>query len=176
VAALEPDNFNSRINKDDIPMDTEKKNKKELDLNQAEFSTLMMYVKSVQSGYFLFKQFDEEFKTLKKQDINVPENISPIFLAKSFFTYIKQTHPYPHQLNDTFTTASTDDINVKIGVLERYLHAIDKIDPNFFDGSKHKQDCRNVIIQVLEDFYDELEDLEDEEEEGLFLIDDEGEE
>ncbi len=162
-----------------------------LKLNRVGFSVVMTQVKALQGTHGVFKQFIQEIKTFVKQteelqkeypdqkrDLMIPKELNVLNLARKFQSFISTSHPYPHHLLDIVKELGLEDkIYMKVNILERFLHATDKIDPNFFQNPEHKQEVKQVIMQTLEDLYDEIEDLEEEEElegmDGLLLKDEE---
>lgn len=171
-------------------MDKKERISKQLKMNRTGFSVLMTQVKALQGSHGLYAHFIDEFKTLKKQvkelaksmenDKNIsklPLELNSLSLARSFFKFISNPHPYPHHLNDlTSFMGASDNIYLKINILERFLHSVDRIDPNFYQNPLHKQEVKQVIIQSLEDLYDQVEEMEEEEElesQEDYLLDDE---
>ncbi len=158
----------------------------ELKLNRSGFSVLMSQVKAVQGAHTLYKHFRDEVKTFRQQikeiqkgneEISLPKYCDAVSLAQGFYELFCQPHPYPHHIKDIMENlqANTSPY-LQVSVLERFLHSMDKIDPNFYENPEHKQEVKQVIIQTLEDLYDEIEELEEEEEDyddEDYLIEDE---
>lgn len=157
-----------------------------LKLNRAGFAVLMMEVKALQGVMGVFTQFENELKTLKKQinainkeyetGIVFPEVLNPMELTRAFFELSKQAHPYPHHLDVILGDLEADtSVYLKSGVLERFLHSLDRVAPNFYQSHLHKMEVKEVIIQMLEDCYDEIEDLQEEAEleDNALILDEE---
>ena len=150
-----------------------------LEMNRAGFAVLMLEVKSLQGASGVFHQFQNEYKTIKQNikkmqesfedeiDLALPKELDFIALAKGFLSIIKQSHLYPHHLEEITQELGSKNVYIKMVILERYLHSLDRVAPNFYQGKRHKAEIKQVIIQVLEDCYDEIEELEEEaEDEG----------
>ena len=149
---------------------------KDLKLNHAGWSVLMLQIKSLQGAHGFYKHFHEEMRTLKRQlkelekaeriiddSISLPEQVDAMSLTRSYFKFISNIHPYPHHLTEIAEELGiVQSIYLKTNVFERFLHAVDKIDPNFYQNPLHRQEVKNVLMQTLEDLYDELEEREEE--------------
>ncbi|SCA62962.1 hypothetical protein SCG7109_AG_00090 [Chlamydiales bacterium SCGC AG-110-M15] len=170
-------------------MTENEKNKKEsqatrLEMNRSGFAVLMMEVKALQGVSGVYNQFENEYKTLGKQikaiandideEIPLSEKLNIVEFARGFFQLTKQVHPYPHHLEDILENMGANKhVYIKTAVLERFLHSLDRVAPSFFQSHLHKTEVKQVIIQTLEDCYDEIEDLEEEAElgENTLLLD-----
>lgn len=150
---------------------------KELQLNRAGMTVIMTQVKALQGSYSLFKQFEEELVTLKKQmreleksidpdsvgNMRLPKNLNMFTMARGYHSLIANAHPYPHHLTEIADQlGARDNIYLKINILERFLHAVDKVDPHFYQNPLHKQEVRKTIMTTLEDLYDKIEEMEEE--------------
>lgn len=163
---------------------------KDLQLNRSGWSTIMLQVRSLQGCHSFFKHFKDEFKTFKRQlrelekseravddSIAITEKLNADNLARGYFKLIRNIHPYPHHLGEIAEDLQVgNSLYLKINVFERFLHAVDKIDPNFYQNPLHKQEVKEVIMNTLEDLYDQLEEKEEEaevEEDYLYEYDEE---
>ncbi|MFT4554566.1 MAG: hypothetical protein ACI9S8_003220 [Chlamydiales bacterium] len=149
---------------------------KELQLNRAGMTVVMTQVKALQGSFSLFKQFEEEIVTMKKQlqeleksvdadnvDLKIPKRLNVFTMARGYHNLIANPHPYPHHLLEIADSlGAQDNIYLKINILERFLHAVDKVDPHFYQNPLHKQEVRKTIMSTLEDLYDKLEEIEEE--------------
>jgi hypothetical protein len=157
-------------------MSKEEQISKALHLNRAGMTVIMTQVKALQGSFSIFKQFEEELTTLKKQmqeleksidpelfDLTLPKELNMISMTRGYHALIENPHPYPHHLTEIADgLGARDNIYLKINILERFLHAVDKIDPHFYQNPLHKQEVRKTIMTTLEDLYDKLEEMEEE--------------
>lgn len=153
---------------------------KHLRLNRSGMQVLMTQIKCLQGSYHIFTVFDQEMKTLfqqqkmqQSQDLDFdPEILNMYNMARSYQKFISNPHPYPHQLKELAAElGAASNIYLEVQILERFLHAVDKINPNFYQNPLHKQEVAQVILQTLEDLYDEIEEIEEEDDDqGEYLL------
>ena len=157
-------------------MSKEEQISKELQLNRAGMTVIMTQVKALQGSFSIFKQFEEELVTLRKQmheleksveredvDLEIPSGLNFVTMTRGFHSLIANPHPYPHHLLEVADNlGARENIYLKINILERFLHTVDKIDPHCYQNPLHKQEVRKTIMTTLEDLYDKLEEEEDE--------------
>lgn len=168
-------------------MENPKQISKQLKLNRSGMHVVMSQVKALQGTFSIYMHFKDELKTLKKQlselsksikdakmDCSLPKKVTMFSLADSYHKYISNPHPYPHHLLEIANNLGfNENTYLQINLFERFLHAVDKIDPHFYQNPLHKQEVKQVLMQTLEDLYEKVEEMEEnaelEEDDDLLL-------
>ena len=90
-------------------------------------------------------------------------------LANFFFDLAEERYPSSEKIKqmtaslvDPMTRDSWENVNIKIAVLSAMRNMVKAVSPNqLYRSLQHRDDLFLAIIEALEDFEDDLEEIED---------------